>query len=117
MRPIVRILPVLAIPETSVPNSKGAMIDFTRRRNTVLTGASWTANAGADTPSKIPAAIPTKIQDVTDIRFIARPSSTSLAEHRRTSSAGGVLNTHAFPSAGRPHDRRAPAAHQSVRRW
>ena len=76
IRPIVRTLPVLAMPATSVPNSSGARIDFIKRRNAVLTGASFTANLAqkrqGDTGGH-----PEKIQDVNDNRFIARPSSIS----------------------------------------
>jgi hypothetical protein len=39
----------------------------------LLTGESWIANPGAAIPSEIPAAIPMKIQSVSDSRFTALP--------------------------------------------
>src|SRR6478672_9462029 len=72
MRPICLMLPVPAIPYTSVPNSSGAMMDLIRRRNIVLTIPNRVAIPGAATPSAIPAAMPRKIQPVRDGRFMGR---------------------------------------------
>jgi hypothetical protein len=38
IRPIALMLPALAMPATSVPNSRGAMIDLISRRKMLLTG-------------------------------------------------------------------------------
>jgi len=57
-----------------VPKISGAMIDRINLRNTLLTGANFTANAGAAMPSAMPAAMPMKIQAASDSRFTARPT-------------------------------------------
>ncbi len=73
MRPICFMSPPPATPETSVAKISGPMIDRMSRRNTVLTGPSCLAKPGVKTPSATPAAIPMKIQAVSERRFIALP--------------------------------------------
>ena len=59
---------------TSVPNSSGAMIERISRRKIVLMQPELLApHPGAKTPSATPAAMPMKIQAVSEIRFIVLP--------------------------------------------
>ena len=74
MRPMCLMSPPPAIPATSVPNSSGAMMERIRRRNTVLISPSCLAKSGAKMPSATPAAMPIKIQAVSEIFFIVLPT-------------------------------------------
>ncbi len=74
MRPMVFTLPEPAIPYTSVPKINGAMMDLIRRRKMLLSGASFTATCGAVSPSAMPAAMPMKIQTVSESRLNVPPT-------------------------------------------
>ena len=78
-----------AIPATSVAKTKGATIDRISRRNTFAAGPSCFATSGNTTPKTTPSAMPMKIHEVTESRFIVSPSSTSAEACRRTSCAAG----------------------------
>ncbi len=60
--------PCPAIPTTSVPKMSGTMIDLIIRRNTVDTGFSVMAKAGANVPMSTPTTIEIRIHDVSGIR-------------------------------------------------
>src|SRR6185312_4635473 len=67
--PIVLTLPAPAMPDTRVPNSRGAMIDLIRRRKMVPRIASATPCFGNAAPKPTPANKATMIQVVRDLLF------------------------------------------------
>ena len=73
MRPMALALPDPAMPYTRVPNSSGAMIDLTSRRNTLLTGDKLRAASGKKCPNTTPSSMAMKIQAVNDGLFNAHP--------------------------------------------
>ncbi len=73
MRPMVLMLPVPAIPTTSVPNKSGAMMDLIMRRKIVPSSAIFCAGSGKNAPKATPATSAIRIQAVSDGFFTGRP--------------------------------------------
>ena len=104
---------------TSVPKSSGAMIDWISRRKIVADGRQLLArHPGAHAPSATPAAMPMKIQAVSESRFNVLPISVFAAARRRTSCCGGRIRCSACSELRQTmrssfaHGRRPPG-----RRW
>ena len=82
-------LPVPAMPDTSVPNSSGAMMDLISRRKIVADGRRVAVPRRGSDAERDPGTMAMKIQAVRDSRFTALPTSAFARSTSKNSMCGG----------------------------